>query len=54
MTTKRTGSKSKGSAKKLGLKKQTLKDLDAKDAKGVKGGTLLASGECRAHIYTKV
>lgn len=43
MTTRRTGSRSKGSAKRLEVKKETLKDLDAKDAKGVKGGTLMAT-----------
>jgi hypothetical protein len=46
MTTKRTGSKSKRSAKKLSLKKETLKDLGARDARRIKGGTLVATGGC--------
>ncbi|HEX7253366.1 MAG TPA: hypothetical protein VF376_10835 [Thermoanaerobaculia bacterium] len=50
MTSKRTGSTGKGRAEKLTVKKETLKDLEARDAKGVKGGTLMATMVgCRAH-----
>jgi hypothetical protein len=50
VTSKRTsGSGSKGRGKKLTVKRETLKDLEAKNAKGVKGGTLMATMVvCRA------
>ncbi len=47
MTGKRTKSASERKTKTLKVKKETLKDLGAADAKQVKGGTLFATGACR-------
>ena len=46
MTTKKTAT-GKGQAKKLKLKKETVKDLDVKGkANGVKGGAIRLTGAC--------
>jgi hypothetical protein len=50
MTIKRAGSANKGKAKKLSLKKETLKDLEVRDLKGIKGGMLIATGGCRVKL----
>jgi hypothetical protein len=45
----------KGAAKKLKLKKETLKDLEANKVKGVRGGMLfisLGKGGCERAIKT--
>jgi hypothetical protein len=52
MTGKRTKPASERKTKKLKVKKETLKDLGAADAKQVKGGTLFATGACRAGRQT--
>ena len=44
MTRKASGGKS--GAKKLGLKKKTLKDLDPKGGKKLKGGALISNIGC--------
>jgi hypothetical protein len=47
MTGKRTKSASERKTRKLKVKKETLKDLGVEGARGVKGGTLFATGACR-------
>jgi hypothetical protein len=54
MTTKRAGSANKGKAKKLNLKKETLKDLEVGDARGIKGGALIVTGVCRVKLKDTV
>ena len=44
MMTRKTKATRKGQAKKLKLKKETLKDLDASKARRVRGGMLYLSG----------
>ncbi len=50
MTTKKRAT-SKSGLKKLKVKKETIKDLDASRGE-VKGGTLLYTGACRAGAQT--
>jgi len=47
MTKKRTDSSSKRKTRKLGVKKETLKDLSATRGKGPKGGALYVTALCR-------
>ena len=47
MTTKRDKKDGPKAAKRPKLKKETLKDLEAKDAEGVKAGAARLSGQCR-------
>ena len=48
MTKKRTTTSGKRKTRKLGVKKETLKDLGAIRGKGPKGGGLYVTALCRA------